>query len=239
MSDEASFLRAIIAEPADDTARLVYADWLDEHDQPERAEFIRVQIELARTDPFDGWECKVCSARPRYEDGFDLGEVEHGSGCYMQSEDGRGNEFIDVSEVYKSLRNREAGLLERFAWQQWQGACAAVIPKGSNIPSCIEFRRGFIASVTCTAADWLEHGDAIREQHPVTRVALMGMQGWDARVAQFDSHAPDGTFGCTRWPLVRFKLPPGGAPVPEQFTATNLRDAIGANLARLAPPATS
>src|SRR5262249_23230049 len=27
--------------------RLVYADWLDEHGQPERAEFIRLQIELA------------------------------------------------------------------------------------------------------------------------------------------------------------------------------------------------
>src|SRR5262249_48056502 len=30
----------------DDAPRLVYADWLDEHDDPERAEFIRVQIAL-------------------------------------------------------------------------------------------------------------------------------------------------------------------------------------------------
>jgi len=45
MSDEAALLRAICAHPDEDTPRLVYADWLDEHDQPERAEFIRVQIE--------------------------------------------------------------------------------------------------------------------------------------------------------------------------------------------------
>jgi uncharacterized protein (TIGR02996 family) len=42
------FLQALLAEPDDDTLRLVMADWLDENNQPARAEFIRVQIELAR-----------------------------------------------------------------------------------------------------------------------------------------------------------------------------------------------
>jgi len=42
------FMAAIIANPADDAPRLVYADWLEEHDDP-RGEFIRVQIELARS----------------------------------------------------------------------------------------------------------------------------------------------------------------------------------------------
>jgi uncharacterized protein (TIGR02996 family) len=41
------FLRAVIANPDDDLTRLVYADWLDEHGQPERAEFVRVQVALA------------------------------------------------------------------------------------------------------------------------------------------------------------------------------------------------
>jgi len=47
MSD-AALLAAIRAAPGDDAPRLVYADWLDEHGQPERAEFIRVQCQLAR-----------------------------------------------------------------------------------------------------------------------------------------------------------------------------------------------
>jgi uncharacterized protein (TIGR02996 family) len=46
-SEEAAFLRAIADNPDDDTARLVFADWLDEHDRPARAELIRVQCERA------------------------------------------------------------------------------------------------------------------------------------------------------------------------------------------------
>ncbi len=44
----ASFLADIRARPEDDAPRLIFADWLDEHGEPERAEFIRVQCELAR-----------------------------------------------------------------------------------------------------------------------------------------------------------------------------------------------
>ncbi len=46
--DYRHLLAAVIAQPADDVRRLVLADWLDEHGQPERAEFIRVQIELVK-----------------------------------------------------------------------------------------------------------------------------------------------------------------------------------------------
>jgi uncharacterized protein (TIGR02996 family) len=42
MSDEAAFLRTIQANPADTTAKLVYADWLDDHGEPERAEYLRL-----------------------------------------------------------------------------------------------------------------------------------------------------------------------------------------------------
>jgi uncharacterized protein (TIGR02996 family) len=50
MSDEDALLTAIAAHPDEDTPRLMYADWLDEHGQPLRAEFIRVQIEIARNE---------------------------------------------------------------------------------------------------------------------------------------------------------------------------------------------
>jgi uncharacterized protein (TIGR02996 family) len=47
MTQDDAFLQAIIEQPDDDTPRLIYADWLDEHGDPDRAEFIRVQCELA------------------------------------------------------------------------------------------------------------------------------------------------------------------------------------------------
>src|SRR5262245_35217759 len=50
MSDEEALLAAIAAHPEEDTPRLAYADWLDEHDQPIRAEFIRVQVEVTRVE---------------------------------------------------------------------------------------------------------------------------------------------------------------------------------------------
>jgi uncharacterized protein (TIGR02996 family) len=46
MKDEAAFLKALRENPADDTTRLVYADWLDERGDP-RAEFIRLRQQHA------------------------------------------------------------------------------------------------------------------------------------------------------------------------------------------------
>jgi uncharacterized protein (TIGR02996 family) len=44
MHTKADFLRAICEVPEDDTLRLVFADWLEENDEPELAEFIRLQL---------------------------------------------------------------------------------------------------------------------------------------------------------------------------------------------------
>lgn len=52
MDERESFLRAIVANPDDDLPRLIFADWLAVHGEPERAEFIRVQCELAADYPF-------------------------------------------------------------------------------------------------------------------------------------------------------------------------------------------
>jgi uncharacterized protein (TIGR02996 family) len=48
MSTEPALLAAVCAAPDDDLPRLVYADWCDENGRPERGEFIRTQIELAK-----------------------------------------------------------------------------------------------------------------------------------------------------------------------------------------------
>jgi uncharacterized protein (TIGR02996 family) len=48
MGDRDAILEAIFAAPADDAPRLVYADWLEEHGDPEYAAFIRLRCQLAR-----------------------------------------------------------------------------------------------------------------------------------------------------------------------------------------------
>ena len=44
-SDGDALFRAICELPGEDTPRLMYADWLQENGQPDRAEFIRLQCE--------------------------------------------------------------------------------------------------------------------------------------------------------------------------------------------------
>lgn len=73
--DRTAFLAAIKASPDDDTARLVYADFLDEHgkeaDDHDRAELIRVHFQIDEVDaiehtclPNGGYEstCPACGA---------------------------------------------------------------------------------------------------------------------------------------------------------------------------------
>ncbi len=62
MTPEEAFLQDICEHPEDDTPRLIFADWLEEHDNPERAEFIRLQCDLAGRDASDT-EVKRLKAR--------------------------------------------------------------------------------------------------------------------------------------------------------------------------------
>ncbi|VTR96235.1 Leucine-rich repeat-containing protein typical subtype OS=Herpetosiphon aurantiacus (strain ATCC 23779 / DSM 785) GN=Haur_4051 PE=4 SV=1: LRR_6: LRR_6: LRR_6 [Gemmata massiliana] len=47
-AEKRALLAAIGANPDEDTPRLAFADWCDEHDEPERARFIRLQFEAER-----------------------------------------------------------------------------------------------------------------------------------------------------------------------------------------------
>jgi uncharacterized protein (TIGR02996 family) len=77
---EHAFLEDIVEHPADDAPRLVYADWLDDHGRPERAEFIRLQCRRARL-PADHPEQEQLAAREadlmtRYETSWRAGLPE-------------------------------------------------------------------------------------------------------------------------------------------------------------------
>lgn len=64
-SDERTALnRAVVEQPDDDTVRLVFADWLEEHGEGERAELIRLQVWHGQNWPTHelrkGCRCKSC-----------------------------------------------------------------------------------------------------------------------------------------------------------------------------------
>lgn len=52
-ADRAALVAGILANPDDDTPRLVAADWFEENGDSARAEFIRVQVNRARLSPTD------------------------------------------------------------------------------------------------------------------------------------------------------------------------------------------
>jgi len=59
MSISEALLAAIRESPDDDLPRLAYADWLEENGDPQRAEFIHVQIERARLPDGDGRDAEL------------------------------------------------------------------------------------------------------------------------------------------------------------------------------------
>jgi uncharacterized protein (TIGR02996 family) len=70
-------LRSVLQSPQDDSARLVAADWLEEHGESEHAEFIRLQLELAKLGPCVDhcrdridWQCDICDVRYREREMF-------------------------------------------------------------------------------------------------------------------------------------------------------------------------
>jgi uncharacterized protein (TIGR02996 family) len=74
----AAFLADIVAHPEEDAPRLIYADWLDEHGESDRAEFIRLQIELPQLlcdrhhddTGHPACRCRFCLLRRRQDELF-------------------------------------------------------------------------------------------------------------------------------------------------------------------------
>lgn len=135
MTERDEFVRLICADPEDDTVRLVFADWLEEHGgEPERGEFIRAMV--STHGPLH--EHKPCSVCPAC-DSLRRAHILWRS-------------LSPVPWPYAFPNQRAA---KRNTFARW-----------------LLVSRGFVESVVCAAADWLQHGNGIRAAHPVTTVRL-------------------------------------------------------------------
>lgn len=154
MNDRAAFLAAIIAEPENDLPRLIYADYLDEHGEVERAEFIRVQCRIAELER----DC-LCVSCVRKRGGGQ----HHNGPCSVDKER---VDNPDGTSKQAFLRRRERELLTPVNAAFW----AADLP----CPGCEEdgtvWHRGFVSEITCPWSDWQRLASAIMAATPLRKV---------------------------------------------------------------------
>jgi uncharacterized protein (TIGR02996 family) len=141
-----AFRSAIVADPDDDTPRLVAADWLDEHGDPDRAAFIRIQVELAPLYAGGAYHTPRADELRMKERAF-LGPLSYFRGLWGAT---------DCPQLVRVKPATDRGSL-------------ALDVTGEDR---VVFWRGFVEEVIVPATEWLHHGAAVRTRNPVVTVTL-------------------------------------------------------------------
>jgi uncharacterized protein (TIGR02996 family) len=158
------FLRAICQAPDDDAPRLVFADWLDENGDPERAEFIRLHVRLAREPDAPGLEqrCKELFRQywPRWV-----------------------AELPDTALLWAEMANPWCSYLP-LLFDSDDRPSRTGDTWDENAPSLDDWHRGFPATVYIQghAEPLLLSGHYIAEYVPVRRLRLRGLDDPDPAI---------------------------------------------------------
>lgn len=148
-------LRHVIAEPANDEARLAYAAICEQYGQGERAGFVRLQCRIAALEA-DCW-CRSCVQR--------RGGGQHTNGpCAVDQArdelpDGRSKQALLRRREGELLYQHKVGWISPFLWEHLRGITnhdgeARLTLHLESGDVGVTFRRGFVAAVTLTLADW-------------------------------------------------------------------------------------
>jgi uncharacterized protein (TIGR02996 family) len=150
MDDRQAFLNAVLDAPDDDGPRLVYADWLEERDDP-YGEFIRVQCELAQLDRAAKKEVPKSELDPL----FNFIELWQAG---------------DVGDPRRlELDEREEQLL-RAHGKEWIKPFRGMASRGL-------FCRGFLDQVRVTVPQLCKHGKVLFSLAPVRTVVVEWIDG--------------------------------------------------------------
>ncbi len=245
MTDGDAILRAILDDPADDLPRLAYADWLEENGQMERAEFIRLQLELAPhesalrrphpeqalcTDESAHW-CPVCGdcrcPEPETSKCY--------PGCRLHARTSRHHSDESLKLYCADLRRRERDLLDRHGDGIAAGVAAAFGLRlrmvdygyggGAGLCGFVKWlwRRGFVAEIRCPLQAWLDHGPAVVRAHPVEVVevtdkkpaVVAGAYGWLSGPGQDSPHRLPSWLVAPRAKDILWSSAPGDAGASE------------------------
>jgi uncharacterized protein (TIGR02996 family) len=155
MQLHAGLLVAICEHPADDEPRMVMADWLDDNGQPERAEFIRLQLFLAKEEQNCG--CQSCVER--------RGGGQHNNGpCearYLLWEGPTG--------LVKALYRQQ--VLLAGGWSEW---AAPLVETLSPQKPTLTWHRGFPDSANVELWIWTQKGPDAVKLAPLERIQPIG-----------------------------------------------------------------
>lgn len=204
MDDGAALLAAIVAHPDADTPRLIYADYIEERGECERAELIRVQCALARLHGSVGaltvpptHRCKVCRAFwvlwPN-DGGWSLCSPKCGK-CCDNVPMGQQIEKLSAESVTGFAR---AHALVEARGRQWAsrrcpgcgGEKIVGTPEGEYLavgycPDCggtgfadLRFRRGFPEVVSCRFGNCRDSGDVLRHSHDTDEGPVYHLTDW-------------------------------------------------------------
>jgi uncharacterized protein (TIGR02996 family) len=154
MNEHEAFIRAILADPADDTPRLIFADWLTERGSP-FGDYLASAMKMdrhsdcpvlmkdraaGRPRPMRCGLCDYCTARQRCEScGYPWVSAA-----------------IPADVPYSYILD--------------PGLDLYLPPSHGSLHFVI--RRGFIESVALPCADFLRHAEALFRAQPITRVTL-------------------------------------------------------------------
>ncbi len=201
-------LTAVVADPTDDFPRQIVADWLEEQGEAERAELIRVQLELP------------------------LMRMRGQPGVWSDDdpENVRYNQHIKREKTLLYTADMVPGRFYGVTaanWNRWYGWAPRELQRlhdntlpGFNHPNnrtSWTYQRGFIEMVECQADRWDKNGEAILKQCPISTVALEDLDAADAylewgevTVTMYPNHR-DGTWlNFARWKTggkqIRFKV---------------------------------
>jgi uncharacterized protein (TIGR02996 family) len=191
-----ALVQSVLANPTDDLPRLVLADWLDEHGQPERAEFIRVQCELTREYPQHAKRPDLAAEEWHRGDAEAAGDC---SGCRLLARE---------KELWSRMRSIDLSGLGPIAGPLWATALGVLHNPWALAPLAV-VRRGFVDEVFVPIRVFVAQAGRLFAAHPVRAVRLTDVRpervegfeltrdsGWtyfvgDANAGQTPYHLPN------------------------------------------------
>ena len=170
-------LLEILENPDDDLIRLVYADWLEDHGQEDRAELIRVGCARARSD-VDARE------DPLYHRECELYALDHVRQVMLPP-------GFDI-EWGKHVHN------DGVPWEGWLWKTPRIVHLNRYVVSPI-LDRGFIGAINAPEDALLLHFETLWAMHPIRRVEVFCKRPTEDEHVGF-SWLNEAFFEDTAWP---------------------------------------